>query len=376
MSVLTFPTKIDIHGLLAPIPGSNPAGESLRYQGTYDRIAEARRQDDARLSQGIYKSTLKRADWTTVESICIEALTTRTKDLQIAGWLLEAWLHLYGFSGVARGLRLLDGICTEFWDTAYPTIDGGDLEGRLAPFTWIEEKLSLALKQIPLTVPRNDPSGESYSYVDWESACHYENLAMKDPRTYQDALAKLNPTVDAFREAVAATDHSFYVDLLESLDEAIDACALLQQSLDQNGGKAAPSFHQFNEALTAIQQLVYQDLQSRDEMPETAHEEVVTNETETLDSGMELWSSGPIRNRADAYRRLSEVADYLLRTEPHSPTPYLVRRAVEWGNMSLPELLQQIVRNQGELDEIDKLLGLTGQKWPTLLKHSSDGRNY
>jgi type VI secretion system protein ImpA len=109
-------------------------------------------------------------------------------------------------------------------------------------------------------------------------------------------------------------------------------------------------------------------------MPEPVNEE--SRPAETLDSGMELWSSGPIRSRADAYRRLSEVADYLLRTEPHSPTPYLVRRAVEWGNMSLPELLTQIVRNQGELDEIDKLLGLTGQKWPSLLKHSSEARNY
>jgi len=372
MSVLTFPTKIDIHGLLAPIPGSNPAGESLRYQGTYDRIAEARRQDDARLSQGIYKSTLKRADWTGVESICIEALTTRTKDLQIAGWLLEAWLHLYGFSGVTRGLRLLDGLCTQFWDNAYPSLDPRDLDERLAPFNWIEEKLSLQLKQIPLTVSRND--AESYSYADWENACHYENLALKDPRTFQEALAKLNPTVAVFREAVALTEHSFYEELLESLEHAIDACALLQQVLDQNCGTAAPSFHNFNEALCAIQQLVYQDVHTREEVPQTLSEESLP--TETSDSEIELWSHGPIRSRTDAYRRLSEAADYLLRTEPHSPTPYLVRRAVEWGNMSLPELLQQIVRNQGELDEIDKLLGLTGQKWPTLLKHSSDARNY
>jgi len=219
MSVLAFPIKIDIHSLLAPIPGSNPAGESLRYQGTYDRIAEARRQDDARLSQGIYKSTLKRAEWTTVESICIDALTTRTKDLQIAGWLLEAWLHLYGFSGVARGLRLLDGLCTQFWDNAYPSIDGNDLDGRLSPFAWIEDKLSLQLKQIPLTVAHND--AESYSYADWESACHYENLALKDPRTFQEAIAKLNPTVAVFREAVALTDRAFYEELLESLDQEL-----------------------------------------------------------------------------------------------------------------------------------------------------------
>lgn len=77
---------------------------------------------------------------------------------------------------------------------------------------------------------------------------------------------------------------------------------------------------------------------------------------------IELWSGGPIRSRTDAYRRLSEAADYLLRTEPHSPTPYLVKRAVEWGHMSLLEVFQQIVRNEGEMTEIDKLLRLTGKQ--------------
>src|SRR5687768_1068945 len=109
MDVLTQIPRIDIAELLQPIPGDNPAGEPLRYQGTYDRIADARREDDPTLSQGIYKSTLKRADWTTTESICIEALTKRSKDLQIAGWLLESWLHLYGFAGVTSGLHVLSG---------------------------------------------------------------------------------------------------------------------------------------------------------------------------------------------------------------------------------------------------------------------------
>ena len=34
--------------------------------------------------------------------------------------------------------------------------------------------------------------------------------------------------------------------------------------------------------------------------------------------------------------------------------------------MSLPELLQQIVRNEGEMNEIDRLLRLTGKRWPDM----------
>ena len=363
-------SPINVEELLQPISGEKPAGESLRYQGTYDRIADARREDDPALSQGIYKSTLKRADWATVEAICVEALTRRSKDLNIAGWLLESWLHTYGFAGATNGVRLLSGLCEQFWDNLYPSLDGGDLEGRIAVFDWIEHKLALKLKQIPLTIPA-DITGECYSYVDWESACHFENLAMRDPRALQEALAKINPTVATFRAAVAATDRSFYFDLVEEVTNAIDACVSVEQILDQHCGKHAPSLRQFKEALFAIHQLISQDLQTRVEEMEFTEEGVAHEAFEAGEAGeadrpeFELWSSGPIRNRADAYRRLSDAADYLLRTEPHSPTPYLVKRAVEWGTMSLPELLQQIVRNEGELNEIDRLLRLTGKRWPT-----------
>jgi predicted component of type VI protein secretion system len=67
-------------------------------------------------------------------------------------------------------------------------------------------------------------------------------------------------------------------------------------------------------------------------------------------------SSGPILSRDDAYRRLAEAADYLARTEPHSPTPYLVRRAIAWGGMRLEDLLPELVRNSNELGEICRLL--------------------
>lgn len=361
-NVVAESQNVDLHELLQPIPGDNAAGESLRYQGTYDRIAEARREDDPLLSQGIYKSSLKRADWATAESICLEALTKRSKDLQIAAWLLETWLHLYGFAGVTNGLRLLGGLCEQFWDDLYPELDGGDLEGRVAPFSWIEQKLSIKLKQIQLTLP-DETNDECYSYVDWDSACHFENLAMKDPRALQEALAKINPTVATFRAAVAATDRSFYVEMLEDLDNAIDACDSVEQVLDQKCGKDAPCLRQFKEALSAIQQLIAQDLHARPGEIEPISEEEISSEAGEPE--FELWSGGLIRSRADAYRRLSDAADYLLRTEPHSPTPYLVKRAVEWGNMGLPELLQQIVRNEGELNEIDRLLRLTGKRWPT-----------
>ena len=103
MNDLKTSSHLELELLLQPISAAHPAGNSLRYDSTYDRIQEARREDDQRLTQGIYRAVPKRADWETDEAICLEALEKRTKDLQIAGWLLEAWLHLRGFRGVEAG---------------------------------------------------------------------------------------------------------------------------------------------------------------------------------------------------------------------------------------------------------------------------------
>ena len=136
---------LDLDKLLTPISGDNPAGEFLRYEGTYDRIQEARKED-ADLPQGVWERELKKADWNEVRDVCLEALESRSKDLQIGIWLLESLLHLYGFSGVGDGLRVLLGLCERFWDHLYPEIDGDDLEARVSPIVSMNEKLYLQLK--------------------------------------------------------------------------------------------------------------------------------------------------------------------------------------------------------------------------------------
>jgi len=69
-----------------------------------------------------------------------------------------------------------------------------------------------------------------------------------------------------------------------------------------------------------------------------------------------------IQNRADAYRLLIEASDYLLLTEPHSPTPYLVKRAINWGDMPLGKVLEEIVPSEETLAAIYSLLGIRADR--------------
>jgi len=68
--------------------------------------------------------------------------------------------------------------------------------------------------------------------------------------------------------------------------------------------------------------------------------------------------SGPISNRKVAFERLKEVADYLKRTEPHSPVAYLVQRAIKWGDMSLESVITELVKNNDVRKQIMETLGV------------------
>ncbi len=63
-------------------------------------------------------------------------------------------------------------------------------------------------------------------------------------------------------------------------------------------------------------------------------------------------------SRADAYRQLAAAADLLQRLEPHSPIPYLVKRAVELGALPFPQLMKALIREPNVLAELTREFGL------------------
>ncbi len=91
--------------LLNPIEGPNPSGANLRYDPVYDKIKEARREED-QPPPGMTERDRKVADNPLVIKLTTDLLTKKTKDLQLAAWLTEALLKQKGFGGLKDGLAL------------------------------------------------------------------------------------------------------------------------------------------------------------------------------------------------------------------------------------------------------------------------------
>ena len=254
MGRLPDPQFTDIDRLIAPISADRPCGDWLRYEGTYEQIRDARREDDASLPQGVWQTELKQANWGAVESLCAQALAGRSKDLQLATWLLEAWIQLDSFAGAAHGIELMHRLCSEFWQDMFPAL-GDDLAPRLAPIQWINDKLSRRVRLLRLTQPSMEDV-PAYSLADWDVALRNAG----GPSTTGVTLSK-------FQQSVALTPRQWLVSLNGAVNETLAQVQGFDEFLDKKAGKLAPGLTKFRTEVSSVAQLLESEAKTRQRYP-------------------------------------------------------------------------------------------------------------
>jgi type VI secretion system protein ImpA len=245
-------STIDLGNILSPISGESPAGEDLRYTTVYDEIREARRADDA-APQGEWEREVKNSDWSKVVSTSLAALSRRSKDLQIAAWLTEALAMTQGFQGVETGLNLLAGLLGNFWEEIFPRIEDDDYDYRVAPFEFLNEKLSASVRQIPMTDPRVTPG---FSYLKWQESREigYEADAKGDKR--KEMLAEGKVPAEEVDIAVSKSTAAFYQSLADSIARCLESFRILDLAVDRKYGRHAPRLSDLGRALEDCSRLV------------------------------------------------------------------------------------------------------------------------
>jgi type VI secretion system protein ImpA len=329
-----MPLRDDV---LTPIPGANSAGESLRYAPVYEKIKEARRHEDDD-PQGAWQRERKVADWPLTIKLLTEALSRKSKDLQLAAWLTEALLRRDGIAGLREGLDILYGLVENFWDTLYPEIEDGDAEFRAAPLQWVGENLETAVRSTPLT-----RSGlNSFQYKESRKIGYEADAAASEAKAAerQEAIAEGKPTAEEFDAQFEATPKVWYVQLEAGCDAALESIDRLSELCDARFGEVAPSYRKLREVIEEIRQIVHVLLQKkREKEPDPVEPETPS---EALGEGSGA-AAAPARaamrmgaepvGRDDAVAMVVGAARYLRRTEPGSPAPYLMLRGLRWGEL-------------------------------------------
>jgi type VI secretion system protein ImpA len=374
-------TVTDLEKLLRPISDESPVGEDLRYvlfdhkKGIYwhDRLREAHREN-------LYETVPKLPDWPVVLDLSTQALSSLTKDLQIAFWLSDALVKHNRhdrLEGLRDSLKLMRGLIEDYWDEVFPEIDpesdDGQFKARANIFVAFDSRLGIAIKTIPLT---ESVSGLKYSYMDWEAAKSFE-LPDKDgvDSNSLEEIEKLNLlkeqaeregkiTGEEWRKAVNGTPYQYFKGRLELLHECSEELTALGEAIDFRFEREAPSLKELRGSLEEMTSLVKR-LEREKRPPEVAapDEESATTGAHASPNGRASGFglpviSGSIQTRQEALRRLAEVAEYFRHAEPHSPVSYLVQRAIKWGNMPLDVWLEDVVKEANVLGQLRETLGI------------------
>jgi type VI secretion system protein ImpA len=367
--------------LLNPIDGPNPSGVNLRYDPIYDKIKEARREEN-QPPPGMTERDRKVADNGLVIKLTTDVLGNKTKDLQLAAWLTEALLKQKGFAGLSDGLSLCNGLVEKYWDTVYPEIEDGDTQSRGAPLGFVGTKLDIPLKLVPVV------EKVRYSLFDYQQSREvgYEDQAKTDDAKKKRAQfvkdGKITP--EAFDGAFEETPKKFYAQAEKDLDSCLLVLGKLKESCAPKFVEEGPSFGPLQSALEATRHLIHGFLQKKREKEPDPVEPTPTEAGAEGGTASESGGAGPIRvgvlisvetsseppDRIEAIRKIAEAAAFLRRREPKSPASYLMLRGLRWGELRAAVDLADPTLFEAPPTDLRKHLKrlALNQKWEELLE--------
>ena len=360
-----LPDGFVLDALLAPIAGEAPQGadprEDFSARSPYFRLRDARseaRDAEKAADRGEEAPADPTPLWRSVRDLGLQCLSQNAKDLEVAAWLTEAMLRLNGLAGLNAGALLMAGLAERYWDGLFPLPDDYGMETRVAPVTGLNGRDGAGSLIQPLyklsLFPRRD--GSFVTLYQWHQA---EELGKLDAtRRLQRVAAGATPLEELETDARAGGAALFRA-LREDAAAAHQSWQAMAAALDERAGADGPSTSQVRDLLARIV-----DLANRFAPDETIAESP-PRDTEDAPVGAPAVAgdgsprrAGALATREDALRALAEIAAYFRRSEPHSPLSYTLDEAVRRGRLTWPELLTEIVQEEGSRHAILTSLGI------------------
>jgi type VI secretion system protein ImpA len=208
------------------------------------------------------------------------------------------------------------------------------------------------LRRLPI-FRRADGSG--VGLYQWD---HAEQTAGLDEDRRNARYAAGTPELRTL-EAEARLDRAFLVGRGHEVLAAIEAWQQLDQTLGASFGDSAPSLRKVRTLLDRMAEVIGR----LGGMP-GAEAEAVEDDSAAAPAANQPAAvagggvTGGALTRESALRELDRIAEFFRRTEPHSPLAYTLEEAVRRGNMSLAELLAEVLPDLTVRNDMLRRLGM------------------
>ena len=350
-----------IESYLQPISEEAPCGRDLRedtsVESIYYKLRDAR--NSARKAERLAladadEGAVTDENWYLLKDLSLQALQQETKDLEVAAWFIEAATRIDGIKGFIQGYQLASQLIHNFWEQGiYPAIDEDGIETRVSPLSGLNGfdgagTLITPIKSIAVT------ENEEYLPIcvwQYEQAIQLERL---DTEKKQNRIDNGAIPLELIKKSVLLTAAEFYQELMSDLQVALTTYEAFTDEFDRVCESLPQPTSNIRNALKECIQAV--EYLARDKLAVT--EESTTEEESEDDAKVSQPAVEGIQRREQAVNTLRQVADYFRRTEPHSPISYLLEQSIRWSDLSLPELLQQLIPEDGAREQYFKLTGI------------------
>lgn len=340
--------------LLKPFGGDLPAGRDLRLdvspQSIYFRLRDARAEARAAERLADNDPALGGAlptPWNTVHDLAVEALSSQTKDVEIACWLTEALTRKQGLGGLADSIAVVVGLIEQFWDAGlFPSAEADDLEGRLIAISGMsgqdrDGSLMQPLRKLVLFA-RQD--GSPVAYWEFERSKEVAALGAQAEKATRTA-AGVVPFADLEADARGHGRPSLLA-LGRDLLRAVSAWQSLEQAVARVAdGDAVPATSRVRSLLEILQRLVGRYVPSDELAPAEPADSGEANPVVAVDAATE--EPRPI---APALQSRDAMLDDIIRiaasfrdNEPNSPLSFTLEEAVRRARLPWPELLRELM---------------------------------
>ena len=351
---------LDIDALLRPIDDDAPAGPDLEYSDVaeLDRMATGTPGTvDPKTNELV---GAEEPNWRKVAASATELLG-KTKDLRVAAWLTRAELANRGLAGLADGLKLIASLLENFWPSLYPPLDETENDNPidrinvLANLSPDAEAYGSPATEALLRTLRGAPIVESrevgrYTVRDLE----YVLGRMQPP------AGTTAPTPELLAAAWRRGDPEANREKREGIAIGLAAVKAISAVFHEKSGERT-SLDLLEQTLRRVGDFyATHDAADAEAAAAAADDDDATAEGEsgaTAGGGGKTPRSGGLASRADAVRILQQVAEFLRKSEPSSPAPMFVDRAVKLLQMDFTEIVKELMPDSK--DRIEMLGGIS-----------------
>lgn len=387
---------MDYKKLLEPIEEGNPTGfylkgERAQYralrntfnaaQSSFRRLIET---PESSSDEALFEENQN--NWQEVSQACWQTLTEKSKDVEVyCWWVMSLVFQDQSIARIAAALETLPPFIETFWPDINPYLPDEKLKSS-EPAEQASERAELQLRPLVQLLGESEGSGLLYMPLQMLSLVgdidHSQYLSATKTQTLPALTEKAKQTFPLLKEEITQTVESLAlaIDSVNTLDAWLKKTlaefslpvisthfllANLQDCLKAIEFLVKDSFAQWplDEPVQAPEAASPKQEQIATETNETQAEQIQPQAQVVVSSGAEFNASIQVQNRDQAFQELRKIADYFAKSEPHSPVSFLLEKAIRWGYMSLPELMQEMVSgNDQVLKHIKTITGMNDDK--------------